>query len=675
MRTTGLAIGYIVLSLSASGCVIEMADSSDTGESLGEISQPAFMDTDPASFWPKMTGKVQVPYRFDEDVPASTRNNLLDAMDYLETTSRGWINFNEITGTPPSKWLRLTNSDGVIGSADGLGAANPRTLQFRNTRVIGIAYRPGQPSNKRIVTWYADGRVQRGAWDDPNPGDWVTDKAIYPTNPATGKAYGPDDVWGMATAAGDVTITWYKNGYRSKGLYPSLGGYAATAAFSRPAGLDPSATMVGVTVSSAQHVWSYWKDADGKLKTAIGSSTDLDAHIPLKVVNNPTGRSISDIAEIEADENDKLFTWFNDDSTHLARYEGTFSTLQSAGVGFEVGAARKGSAGLSTAKHELAHALGFAHEQKRGNRDVYVTVGSAITDHDYAITPSGTTLSQRSSYDFASITHYNPSSDDPDVPGDDSFLRPDGTTFTTSDQWSFLDMRSFFELNNLLPTWTTSFARLADEESANGFLAFSPRGGMCDMDIEGADFDSGGTLYTWYKYEGYGARRYSRGDEYNLSTLSATYTYPTSIGGATATPVALAISKSTDAVFAWYSAGTSGCSSGIWRTTGTAGDLDSDTGPMCVTMPSGYGKGIKIVDVAIDDYTGSGKIYVLYANGDLSVGSSVNFGAHRAPAPYNLPGSLKAADVYAFGLTGGTALFLAKGYRVWRDPNFATTFP
>ena len=81
-----------------------------------------------------------------------------------------------------------------------------------------------------------------------------------------------------------------------------------------------------------------------------------------------------------------------------------------------------------------------------------------------------------------------------------------------------------------------------------------------------------------------------------------------------------------------------------------------------------------IIDFAIDNYSGSDRVYTLYKDGTISVGASTNLASIKAPANYTLPDGIVATNVYSFALFNGVAVFHAKGYRVARDQSFKNKF-
>ena len=112
------------------------------------------------------------------------------------------------------------------------------------------------------------------------------------------------------------------------------------------------------------------------------------------------------------------------------------------------------------------------------------------------------------------------------------------------------------------------------------------------------------------------------------------------------------------------------CPSGIYRSTGRPDDLDAHSPPLCVTVFDAAHDGDDIVEFAIDNYSGSDRVYTLYDDGTISVGASTNLASIKAPKSYALPDNVPATKVYSFALFNGVAVFHADGYRVLRDVNF-----
>ena len=84
--------------------------------------------------------------------------------------------------------------------------------------------------------------------------------------------------------------------------------------------------------------------------------------------------------------------------------------------------------------------------------------------------------------------------------------------------------------------------------------------------------------------------------------------------------------------------------------------------------------GDDVVEFAIDNYSGSDRVYTLYDDGTISVGASTNLASIKAPTSYALPDNVPATKVHSFALFNGVAVFHAEGYRVLRDVNFKNKF-
>jgi hypothetical protein len=260
--------------------------------------------------------------------------------------------------------------------------------------------------------------------------------------------------------------------------------------------------------------------------------------------------------------------------------------------------------------------------------------------------------------------------------GDNLKRKLDMSSFTTQDYLSWRDLVGLYTRYGL-GTPTLDEGREADAASYG--LAYSPLAGMCDKDIVGADFDSkDGMLHSYYNFDG---KRRGRGTEFDLGRVGeGTYSFP-NIEGQTPTIIGIAlgaanlVAPGVTSVYAWYSGKvTATCPSGVYRTIGTFDDLARWAGAACVTVHSTSYDADDIRDMAISDHSGTLRIYTLYDNGRISVGSDLNLTGTLVPTAYDIPGSLSADDVYAFTLKGGAATFYGSSYRITRDAAFRDKF-
>ncbi len=464
--------------------------------------------------------------------------------------------------------------------------------------------------------------------------------------------------------------------WRSKGSNLDLDAAAGVTSVALPAGVDTvftanhqGSTLRGAAVSG-DNVYTYW-NVGTELKVARGSSTDLDSVESLKTVTLPSGKTIDDLVDMSFDDG-ALNTWFVDDyddygsgimvPNSYRRYVGTYRDLNGASNDPGVVGEQIKRSNVGAALHELGHALGFIHEHQRPDRDTYVWVDPDANAKDYG---KKTGVVTHSSYDLASIMHYRNS----------SVTRSDAnhTGIPSNNSLSWRDVAGLVDAYGLNAfTVADAWAASADSDIP---LAFSPLAGMVDSDIIGGDYSKSGVFFAWYVFNGNLKR--SWGHEWDpAATGSGFFNYPLQIAGVFAGVIGLAVQHDDNGhVYAWYRRTTStACPSGIYRSTGTSEDLDAYSPPLCVTVFNAAHDGDDIVDFAIDNYSGSDRVYTLYDDGTISVGSSTNLASIKAPTSYALPDNVPATKVYSFALFNGVAVFHASGYRVLRDATFKNKF-
>lgn len=125
----------------------------------------------------------------------------------------------------------------------------------------------------------------------------------------------------------------------------------------------------------------------------------------------------------------------------------------SSSIGYQTGKNRislaRGCRAPGTVMHEMLHRLGFDHEHSRYDRDQYIKINeaNAKNKHNFAINLfSSERMSEKTPYDFYSITHYNSDSMqiDPEVPTITSRIRAlisnDKKLFHSRDSLSPIDI-------------------------------------------------------------------------------------------------------------------------------------------------------------------------------------------------------------------------------------------
>nr|XP_046250282.1 hatching enzyme 1.2-like [Scatophagus argus] len=96
------------------------------------------------------------------------------------------------------------------------------------------------------------------------------------------------------------------------------------------------------------------------------------------------------------------------DYLNIQSLNGCYSYIGRRGNGQALSLQRSGCVYHDTVQHEVLHALGFHHEQKRSDRDQYIRVllenVTSGMEHNF---DKVNTLNQGTSYDYGSVMHYS----------------------------------------------------------------------------------------------------------------------------------------------------------------------------------------------------------------------------------------------------------------------------
>jgi hypothetical protein len=408
----------------------------------------------------------------------------------------------------------------------------------------------------------------------------------------------------------------------------------------------------------------------------------------------PTDRT-TDIVGMVYDSQTHLHTYFQ---RAKFRAEGTNSDYDAYGTA-TVSAAR--TAEFSTVLHEIGHALSAYHEHQRPDRDSYVVVNT--TDGNYE---KKTTANVRGGYDFASIMHYDSNS---------SFYRVDGSDFSKNyNAFSWRDLRGLFadyDLGDIQASASTEAAAFIDLANASDHagrgLVYSTAAGRIYSDLVGVDADGSGYIRAYYDHApNLGSTKpnwltTSRGMEYDLARdenggdldahEEASVSGPV-LSGVTVSPSSIVgVVISDGETLAYFKGSQTSCASGLFRSRGSYYALDTVWGADCVSLPAGY-TADDIRELARYRLNGTTRIMTVYADGEYSIGSTVDLGsvsggtfqvdlvATGFPSP--IP---DATRILGFTLRGNEALFFlgcengrtcqGDEYRLVKVPDFVSRLP
>uniref|UniRef100_A0A3P8SZK5 Metalloendopeptidase n=1 Tax=Amphiprion percula TaxID=161767 RepID=A0A3P8SZK5_AMPPE len=96
------------------------------------------------------------------------------------------------------------------------------------------------------------------------------------------------------------------------------------------------------------------------------------------------------------------------DYLNIQSLNGCYSYIGRTGYGQDLSLQRSGCVYHDTVQHEVLHALGFHHEQKRSDRDQYIHVvlENVISGKEHNFDKVAT-LNQDTTYDYGSVMHYS----------------------------------------------------------------------------------------------------------------------------------------------------------------------------------------------------------------------------------------------------------------------------
>jgi hypothetical protein len=660
----------------------------ESQESIDETSA-ALTGADGHTIWPASGGVVSIPYelvkyddRSNEGVGAVVEGEIRKALDYIQRATNQKVKFvSNPSAAQRLRFARRVATDTTSRASCGTGVGAPTTCVFRLSAIVAIAHRKSA-SDKPLRVYFSDGTARSTTMDDLQPAAWNSDGTLkagtllpepvkFPTNPATGKAYTPDDVAAIDFNGPNV-VAWYHNGYTSKGTELDLGSIAAPRPFTRVTYTIPTSgapitaymELLGVAVTpNAGKVYAFWLDPrksasqPGVLHTVGTSSTDLVGD-PANWVQVNAGEVVpGDILGMVYDETSTLNTY----SYGKHHFQGNRGQLDALGF---TKAPMYQVPDFVTAVHEITHGLGYEHEQQRKDRDDYVLVGSNTGNY---LKQSGTPFGP---YDLASIMQYG---------GTRKWEQDKFSNNVNSYSWR--DVRSILAMSGVgdpQASPTVESATVASWTAAakawGAYQVYSPATGRLPSDIVGLDYEGDtGRIRSYYTFRDAASGAVnlymSQGTTYDLGRYSlplgplsselSTAKVPSAAGLSMAPADILGVALSDGESLTWFKVPAAICRSGVARTRGSYADLASVWPAACVTLPAGYGPD-NIRDIARHRYGGATKFITLYDDTTYSVGGTTDLASDSGGTfSVTLPPEqeLSGIDVHGFAINGSTAMF------------------